>query len=79
MIRGEDYLEKYDAEDSTSGQLGFIGTYDTRDHVRYPTSGNQSELGWIAVPEEWGATESYNVTEGFSNQYLSFLKGRSLR
>lgn len=72
------YFLAYDVEDSISGQLGVVGSYDTRDHIRYPTSGNQSELGWMAVPEEWGASESYYVTEGFSNQYLSFFERQVL-
>jgi hypothetical protein len=67
------YFQLLDVEDSTSGQLGVVGSYDTRDHIRYPTSGNQSEFGWTAVPEKWGASESYSITEGFSNQYLSFF------
>lgn len=74
----QDYFDFADVEDSTSGQLGIIGSYDTRDHVRYPTSGNQSELSWTAAPEEFGATESYHITEGFSNQYISMLKRQVL-
>ena len=74
----QDYFNRADIEDSTSGQLGVVGAYDTRDHTRYPTRGNQSELGWTAVPEEWGAIESYSITEGFSNQYLSFFERQVL-
>ena len=44
----------------------------------WPTIGNQSEFGWTAVPEEWGASESYYITEGFSNQYLSFYERQVL-
>lgn len=67
------YFEVADVEDSTSGQLGMIGSYDSRDHVRYPTAGKQSELSWTAVPEAWGASTSYHITEGFYNQYVSFI------
>lgn len=67
------YFKYYDVEDTTSGQLGFVGSYDTRDDVRYPVKGNQSELSWTAAPEEWGASSDYTITEGFSNQYISFV------
>lgn len=67
------YFQAFDIEDSTSGQLGFVGSYDTRNHVRYPTAGNQSELSWTAAPESWGALSDYAITEGFSNQYISFI------
>jgi hypothetical protein len=72
------YFQLADVEDSTSGQLGAVATHDSRNHVRYPTAGNQSELGWMAVPEEWGASSSYYVTEGFSNQYISFVEKQVL-
>ena len=67
------YFQLAEVEDTTSGQLGLVGSHDSRDHVRYPTTGNQSELGWTAAPESWGASSSYSITEGFSNQYISFV------
>lgn len=67
------YFQFADVEDSTSGQLGLIGSYDSRDHVRYPSRGNQSELSWTAAPESWGAPSSYHITEGFVNQFYSFI------
>ncbi|MDF7806105.1 hypothetical protein P4E94_01565 [Pontiellaceae bacterium B12219] len=74
----ENYFRLADVENSTSGQLGAILSHDSRDHVRYPTSGNEAELGWSAAPESWGATESYSVTEGFYNQYMSFVEKQVL-
>lgn len=72
------YFQIADVEDSTSGQLGVLASHDTRDHVRYPTTGNQAELGWTAAPEEWGALSSYYITEGFVNQYVSFVERQVL-
>ncbi|MDF7822506.1 BamA/TamA family outer membrane protein [Pontiellaceae bacterium B12227] len=67
------YFLLAEVEDATSGQLGAIASHDSRDHVRYPTAGNQSELSLTTVPESWGASSSYYITEGFANQYISFI------
>jgi hemolysin activation/secretion protein len=35
-------------------------------------------LGWTAVPESWGSSTGYSITEGFINQYISFVKKQVL-
>ncbi|MEN7973148.1 MAG: hypothetical protein ABFR47_04865, partial [Verrucomicrobiota bacterium] len=74
----DSYFLLADVEDSTTGQLGIIGSYDSRDHVRYPSSGNQTELGWMAAPEALGASTSYHITEGFSDQFIPLFDNHVL-
>jgi hypothetical protein len=72
------YFLQADVDDNTSGRLGGVVAYDSRDHVRYPTSGNQSELSWTSIPDAWSSAPGYSITEGFCNQYISFVEKQVL-
>ncbi|MDF7799133.1 BamA/TamA family outer membrane protein [Pontiellaceae bacterium B1224] len=72
------YFALADVEDNTSGQLGGVVSHDSRNDQRYPSAGHQSELSWTDVPESWGSTTSYYITEGFYNQYMSFVEKQVL-
>ncbi|WP_455196723.1 BamA/TamA family outer membrane protein [Kaarinaea lacus] len=65
----EDYFEVYDVQDNASGQFGFIASYDSRDHTRYPSNGIQSEISLDFVPEWLGSKEGYRVLQMFANHY----------
>ena len=65
----EDYFEIFEVEDNASGQFGFIVSYDSRDHTRFPTKGLQSEISADFVPEWLGSKDAYRVLQMFANHY----------
>jgi hypothetical protein len=67
------YFEKFNVKDNLSGQLGIVGTHDSRDDVRYPEHGNHSEASLTTVPEWLGSETGYQVAELFGNQFLSLF------
>ncbi|WP_455208875.1 hypothetical protein, partial [Kaarinaea lacus] len=74
----EDYFEVYDVQDNASGQFGFIASYDSRDHTRYPSQGIQSEISLDFVPEWLGSKEGYCVLQMFANHYQKRKPGHIL-
>jgi outer membrane protein assembly factor BamA len=74
----DDYFEIYDVNDNASGQFGLLVNYDSRDHVRYPTSGALSEISVDFVPEWLGSEDGYQVLQLSGNQYIKLKPGQIL-
>jgi outer membrane protein assembly factor BamA len=74
----QDYFEIYDVNDNSSGQFGFLVNYDSRDHVRYPTSGTLAEAGMDFVPEWLGSKDGYEVLQISGNQYYKLKPAQVL-
>ena len=64
-----DYFERFDVQDNASGQFGFVASYDSRDHTRYPSKGFLSEASLDFVPEWLGSEEGYRVLQLSANHY----------
>ncbi len=71
----EEYFELFDVTDNASGQFGFLLSYDSRDHTRFPTSGVLSEISLDFVPEWLGSEEGYYVGQMFANKYFEQQPG----
>ncbi|WP_455221361.1 hypothetical protein [Kaarinaea lacus] len=74
----EDYFKLFDVQDNASGQFGFIASYDSRDHTRYPTNGILSEISLDFVPEWLGSKEGYRILQMFANHYQKRQPGHVL-
>ncbi len=69
---GEDRLNQVNAEDATSGSMGPVLSYDTRDNRFFPSRGLYSEISGMIHPESFGNELDYYVIEGFLNGFHQF-------
>ncbi len=54
-----EYLALVEAEDTDSGGLGLVVSYDSKNHQRYPSSGSTVELSTMSMLEEFGSDDPY--------------------
>jgi hypothetical protein len=55
-----DYLDRVGAEDTTSGGIGPVVSYDSRDNIHYPSSGTLAEIKGFYKPDAWGNAADYH-------------------
>jgi hypothetical protein len=55
----------------STGGLGVLATYDTRDDNYYPTQGLLFEGKWLDYGENWGGDNEYSKSSTFINHYQS--------
>lgn len=73
-----DYLERVGAEDTTSGGIGPVIFYDSRDNIHYPSSGTLAELKGFYKPSSWGNAVDYVVGDATLNHYIPLADDRVL-
>ena len=69
---GDAYLDLVNAEDVTSGALGLVLSYDSRDNRFFPFKGLYGETTLTANPTFFGNDETYTVLDGFLNGYNQY-------
>jgi len=73
-----DYLERVGAEDTTSGGIGPVFSYDSRDNIHYPTSGTLAEMKGFYKPSSWGNAADYAVGDVAINHFMPLRDNRVL-
>jgi outer membrane protein assembly factor BamA len=73
-----DYLERVGAEDTTSGGIGPVVSYDSRDNIHYPTSGTLAEMKGFYKPSSWGNAADYAVGDLVINHFIPLRDDRVL-
>jgi outer membrane protein assembly factor BamA len=73
-----DYLDRVGAEDTTSGGIGPVVTYDSRDNIHYPTSGTLAEMKGFYKPSSWGNAADYGVGDVAINHFIPLSDDRVL-
>jgi outer membrane protein assembly factor BamA len=73
-----DYLDRVGAEDTTSGGIGPVVSYDSRDNIHYPGSGTLAEVKGFFNPSSWGNEADYAVGDVAVNHYISLTKAHIL-
>jgi outer membrane protein assembly factor BamA len=73
-----DYLERVGAEDTTSGGIGPVVSYDSRDTIHYPTSGTLAEMKGFYKPSSWGNAADYAVGDVAINHFIPLSDDRVL-
>jgi hypothetical protein len=56
-----DYLDRVGAEETTSGGIGPVVSYDSRDNIHYPRSGTLAAAKGFYKPSSWGNEADYAV------------------
>jgi outer membrane protein assembly factor BamA len=73
-----DYLDRVGAEDTTSGGIGPVVSYDSRDNIHYPTSGTLAEIKGFYKPDAWGNPADYAVGDVALNHFIPLREDRVL-
>ena len=73
-----DYLDRIGAEDTTSGGIGPVVSYDSRDNIHYPTSGTLAEIKGFVKPHAWGNDADYAVGDLVINHFTQLTDDRVL-
>jgi len=73
-----DYLDRVGAEDTTSGGVGPVVSYDSRDNIHYPTSGTLAEIKGFVKPDAWGNDADYAVGDLVINHFTQLADDRVL-
>lgn len=73
-----DYLDRVGAEDTTSGGIGPVVSYDSRDNIHYPTSGTLAEMKVFYKPSSWGNAADYAVGDLAINYFIQMADNRVL-
>ena len=73
-----DYLDRVGAEDATSGGIGPVVSYDTRDNIHYPSSGTLAEVKGFFKPSSWGNEADYAVGDAAVNHYIGLTPAHVL-
>lgn len=73
-----DYLDRVGAEDTTSGGVGPVVSYDSRDNIHYPTSGTLAEIKGFYKPDAWGNAADYAVGDVAINHFIPLREDRVL-
>jgi outer membrane protein assembly factor BamA len=74
----EDYFQRFDVQDNSSGVLAVPVSYDTRDNIRFPHSGHFIQVKGQFVPDWLGAEHPYQAVEAEINQYRQMRSRRIL-
>lgn len=69
-LQDADYLNRVGAEDNTSGGIGPVISFDSRDNVHYPSSGTLAEVKGFFKPSSWGNAADYAVGDAAVNHYI---------
>jgi outer membrane protein assembly factor BamA len=73
-----DYLNRVGAEDTTSGGIGPVVSYDSRDNIHYPSSGTLAEMKGFFKPSSWGNEADYAVGDVAVDHYISLTPAHIL-
>jgi outer membrane protein assembly factor BamA len=73
-----DYLDRVGAGDNTSGGIGPVVTYDSRDNIHYPSSGTLAEIKGFFKPSSWGNEADYAVADAAVNHYIGLTPAHVL-
>jgi outer membrane protein assembly factor BamA len=73
-----DYLDRVGAEDTTSGGIGPVVSYDSRDNIHYPSSGTLAEIKGFYKPDAWGNEADYAVGDLAINHFIHLGDDRVL-
>ena len=73
-----DYLDRVGAEDTTSGGIGPVVSYDSRDNIHYPRSGTLAEMKGFYKPSSWGNEADYAVGDIVINHFIQLTDDRVL-
>jgi outer membrane protein assembly factor BamA len=73
-----DYLDRVGAEDTTSGGIGPVVSYDSRDNIHYPRSGTLAEAKGFYKPSSWGNEADYAVGDMAINHFVQLTDNRVL-
>jgi len=73
-----DYLDRVGAEDTTSGGIGPVVSYDSRDNIHYPTSGTLAEVKGFFKPGSWGNEADYAIGDLAINHFIPLRNDRVL-
>lgn len=73
-----DYLDRVGAEDTTSGGIGPVFSYDSRDNIHYPSSGTLAEIKGFYKPSSWGNEADYAVGDIVINHFIQLTDDRVL-
>ena len=71
-----DYLDRIGAEDTTSGGIGPVVSYDSRDNIHYPRSGTLVEAKGFYKPSSWGNEADYAIGDLAINHYIRLADDR---
>ena len=74
----QDYFNRYNMSDNSSGSFSIPVTYDTRDHVRYPYRGIYAQINPQVVPSWLGAEEPYEAIDAEFNYYRQLFNEQVL-
>jgi len=77
-LRDALYLKLVGAEDTSSGGVGPVLSYDSRDSLHYPSSGTLAELKGFYNPSSWGNEEDYGVGDLAVNHFITLTEDRVL-
>ena len=75
---GDAYFKALDVRDESSAAVGAVGSFDTRDHPRWPTEGTLAEANLSLYPEWLGASTGYEVLQVTGNWYREPLASNVL-
>ena len=73
-----DYLDRIGAEDTTSGGIGPVVSYDSRDNIHYPRSGTLAEAKGFYKPSSWGNEADYAVGDMAINHFVQLTDNNVL-
>ncbi len=73
-----DYLDRVGAADITSGGIGPVVSYDSRDNIHYPSSGTLAEVKGFFKPSSWGNEADYAVGDAAVNHYIGLTPAHIL-
>jgi outer membrane protein assembly factor BamA len=77
-LQDADYLNRVGAEDNTSGGVGPVISYDSRDNIHYPSSGTLAEFKGFYKPSSWGNATDYAVGDAAVNHYIGLTPAHVL-
>lgn len=69
-----DYLDRVGAANTTSGGIGPVVSYDSRDNIHYPCSGTLAEVKGFYKPSSWGNEANYAVGDVAVNHYIGLTE-----